>query len=185
MDEKYRVVTVCTGNICRSPAAERLLQARLAHAPEIEVSSVGTHALVDEPIQISMAHLLEQSGISSGLFSAREANETTLRDADLVLGMTRRHRSSVVALAPRLVRRTFTLRELARIAQELRLEHDSAAGTAERLRTLVDEASRNRTPVSGDLDDIADPYRRDLEAYETAFAEIREAVDAIVDSLGR
>jgi protein-tyrosine phosphatase len=182
--EKYQIVFVCTGNICRSPAGERLLRARLAHAPDVEVASVGTRALVGEPINISMAHLLEQSGIDSSLFSARDASDHTLREADLVLGMTRQHRSAAVALAPRLVRRSFTLKELARIAGQLQIEHDWSASVGDRLRTLVDEASRHRTPVTADLDDVADPYLRDQLAYERAFAEIREAVDAIVDSLG-
>jgi protein-tyrosine phosphatase len=182
--EKYQIVFVCTGNICRSPAGERLLRARLAHAQDVEVSSVGTRALVGEPINISMAHLLEQAGISSGLFSARDADDQSLREADLVLGMTRQHRSAAVALAPRLVRRAFTLKELARIAGEVQLEHNAWSSTADRMRALVDEASRHRTPVTADLDDIADPYLRDQLAYERAFAEIREAVDAIVGSLG-
>ena len=183
MDQRYHIVFVCTGNICRSPAAERLLADRLSHIPEIVVSSVGTGALVGEGIHIPMAHLLEQSGISSGLFSAREASVETLGDADLVLGMTRRHRSAAVAMAPRLVRRTFTLRELARLAQELALVHDPHASVPDRLRALVNEASRRRTPAPEGHDDIADPYRRDQLAYERAFAEIREAVDSIVESL--
>lgn len=185
MGERYHVVTVCTGNICRSPAAERLLRARFVDAPEIEVSSVGTRALVGEPINISMAHLLEQSGIDSSLFSAREASDATLREADLVLAMTRKHRSSAVALAPRLVRRTFTLRELARIAEALQLSHNPSASMAERLRSLVEEAGRHRSAVVGDTDDIADPYRLDANAYEKAFEEIRQSVDIIVASLGR
>lgn len=185
MSEHYHVVTVCTGNICRSPAAERLLRARFADAPEIAVASVGTRALVGEPINISMAHLLEQSGIDSSLFTAREATDATLREADLVLGMTRQHRSAAVALAPRLVRRAFTLRELARIAETLELTHDASASMGARLRVLVDEASRHRSPVTADLDDIADPYRRDQNAYEKAFEEIRESIDTIVASLGR
>lgn len=183
MDETYQIVFVCTGNICRSPAAERLLADRLSNIPEIVVSSVGTGALVGEGIHIPMAHLLEQSGIASGPFHAREASVETLADADLVLGMTRRHRSAAVALAPRLVTRTFTLRELARLARELRLAHDPYSSVPDRLRALVTEASRRRTPAPEGADDIADPYRRDQAAYERAFAEIREAVDGIVESL--
>lgn len=185
MSELFQVVTVCTGNICRSPAAERLLRARFVDAPEIEVVSVGTRALVGEPISIWMAHLLEQSGINSGLFSAREASDDTLRDADLVLGMTRRHRSAAVALSPRLVRKTFTLRELARIAAELQIVHSPETGTAQRLRRLVEEASRHRTARPDVLDDIDDPYGRDQNAYEKAFGEIQDAVDVIVGSLRR
>ena len=42
----FRVLTVCTGNICRSPAVERLLAAALGPDADVEVSSAG--GLVDQ-----------------------------------------------------------------------------------------------------------------------------------------
>jgi len=47
-----RVLTVCTGNICRSPFLERALQAELDRSwgrGEIEVASGGTGALAGSP----------------------------------------------------------------------------------------------------------------------------------------
>mgnify|MGYP002738687724 CR=1 FL=1 len=49
----YRILTVCTGNVCRSPAAERLLEHTLN--PSVTVRSAGTRALVGEPIHPPMA----------------------------------------------------------------------------------------------------------------------------------
>ena len=40
-DDPYRVMTVCTGNICRSPMAEVVLRQRLADA------GLGDQVLVD------------------------------------------------------------------------------------------------------------------------------------------
>src|SRR5690606_42013990 len=45
MDRKLRVMTVCTGNICRSPMAEVVLRERLVEAGldgQVEVDSTGT-----------------------------------------------------------------------------------------------------------------------------------------------
>ena len=55
-EEAFSILTVCTGNICRSPAVERLLTRKLG--PTVSVSSAGTHALVGHPIAEPMASLL-------------------------------------------------------------------------------------------------------------------------------
>ncbi len=44
----FKILTVCTGNICRSPLAEGLLRKVLRGLP-VEVSSAGTGALVGVP----------------------------------------------------------------------------------------------------------------------------------------
>ena len=51
------VLFICTGNIARSPLAAQLLRARLA-APQISVSSAGTHALTGQrmaPLALDVA----------------------------------------------------------------------------------------------------------------------------------
>jgi len=60
-DGPFSILTVCTGNVCRSPAVERLLSTELG--PTVQVSSAGTHALVGHPISQPMAALLTASGI--------------------------------------------------------------------------------------------------------------------------
>jgi protein-tyrosine phosphatase len=44
----FSILAVCTGNVCRSPAVERLLTGQLF--PTVTVSSAGMHALVGHPI---------------------------------------------------------------------------------------------------------------------------------------
>ena len=46
-DDTFSILTVCTGNVCRSPAVERLLASKLG--PTVSVASAGTHALVGHP----------------------------------------------------------------------------------------------------------------------------------------
>ena len=41
----FRVLFVCTGNVCRSPLGERLFAARVDPTLSITVSSAGVHAL--------------------------------------------------------------------------------------------------------------------------------------------
>ena len=66
-DPPFRILTVCTGNICRSPVAERLLQAGLGDA--VAVSSAGVRAVVGDPIHPGMVALLERSGIRAEIQS--------------------------------------------------------------------------------------------------------------------
>lgn len=47
MPDSFSILTVCTGSICRSPVAERLLQGNLPDA--VAVSSVGVSAVVGPP----------------------------------------------------------------------------------------------------------------------------------------
>src|SRR5829696_1569572 len=109
----FSILAVCTGNVCRSPAVERLLATKLG--PTITVSSAGTHALVGHPISEPMAALLAGYGIDERPFEARRVSEQMLKEADLILPLNRAQRSLVVDLWPAAVRRTFTLREFARL----------------------------------------------------------------------
>ena len=69
----FRVLVVCTGNICRSPMAEHLLRAGLAArgVEGVEVSSAGTHGLVGEPVQQHASAVLTERGIDHSAFAAR------------------------------------------------------------------------------------------------------------------
>lgn len=183
---RFSVVMVCTGNICRSPAAERLAAARWDDAGELAVSSSGVRAMVGEPISLPMAHLLEREGVYSAEFVARQVSADQLRDADLVLGMTRRHRTAALDLCPAATKRTFTLREFARLAVEAQDDLPPDGTTTERLQALVAAAVRHRGPVSEPrVDDIRDPYGLESDAYEESFAAILESVETVAKVLHR
>ena len=79
-----KVLIVCIGNICRSPSAEKILQAK---APQLEVSSAGISALVDKPIDKNAAQQLDKHGYSSQNHSARQLTEQLIQEAELVLVM--------------------------------------------------------------------------------------------------
>lgn len=184
------VLTVCTGNICRSPAAHLLLADALGPDSGVTVSSAGVMALVGEPVSASMAELLESAGVATRGFTASYLTATDVRQATLVLGLTRAHRSKAVTLAPPAVRRSFTLKEFARLVERVPAEDLAArAGSdtpAARLRALAELAGRHRSPVPADQDDIVDPYGRERAVYAAVFAEIRAAVETIARiTLGR
>jgi protein-tyrosine phosphatase len=129
-----------------------------------------------------MAVLLRDGGVDPDSFEARRLSEQMLKKADLVLSMTRAQRGLVVELWPAAVRRTFTLREFARLLGWV----DSAAlpsrTPAERLKTAIPlaAAARGRERMSPGEDDVMDPFRQSNEVYADSFAQIVAAIDSLV-----
>ena len=94
------ILVVCTGNICRSPYLERVLEHELA-GTGISVSSAGTGALVGSPIDPESASRLRATGADADGFAARQVTRELVAGADLIIGATREHISEVVPLYPR------------------------------------------------------------------------------------
>lgn len=186
------VLVVCTGNICRSPAGERLLRHSLPGV--LTVTSAGTYGVVGHPVEPSMARLLQADGVDVSGFAARRLTEGMIAGADLVLTMEASHRTAVVQTHPQALARTFTLREFAHLLDVCR-EADPAAyllavGTepTAQLRALTQLAADTRSRRLGTPcpdPDIDDPYRRGDEAYGRAYAAIRAAVNIVVQHAGR
>lgn len=127
----FRILTVCTGNICRSPMAEQLLREKLLHIPGLTVTSAGTGALVGAGMPAPAAELAGSFGArNTEAHRARQLEPDMVRDADLVLALANEHKRRILEEVPAGVRRTFTLRELARtveaVADEDLLSTDEA-----------------------------------------------------------
>jgi len=186
---QFGVLFVCTGNICRSPTAERMLRHRLRDrlgpAMPFTVTSAGTGALVGEPIFPDAARLLTRNGVDVGEFAARDLAKSMVESANVVLAMSREHRAATARMAPRTLPKLFTLREFARTLALHRDEWPTVADPLERATALLVLAQerRGRTgPVDPSLDDVPDPYRRSPERYDEAWALISAAVDVLVEA---
>ena len=189
----FRILTVCTGNICRSPQAERLLIAeftRHGFGDVVQVSSAGVAAMVGEPMpEQAAAQTIGYGGNPSG-HAARQLTADMVENADLVLTMERAHRADVVRLVPRANRYAFTLPEFARLAVDLRESGEAtiaeSPSAADRLRDLVPQVAAGRglsLPVSAEHDEVEDPYRRSDETYARSAAQVASAVSTVVDVL--
>jgi protein-tyrosine phosphatase len=178
----FSVLVVCTGNICRSPAAQALLSAALGEGQDIEVASAGLRARVGEPMAAETARVLD---VPVEGFRARQLTGEMVGAAGLVLTMTRDHRAALVDAVPAAIRRTFTLREFADLAVMVRQRGSVAVDGPRRqqLQALTVATPRLRGRRRGAPDDIDDPYGRPPEQHAHAVAEIRQAIGRLVSTL--
>lgn len=185
------ILHVCTGNQARSPIAERLMEASLWRrfgpmAESILVTSAGTHGPAGRPMQPLAAAELKRRGVESDHFVSRLLDLRAAERAQLVLAATRRHRDEIVARAPRALRHTFTLRELAWLVGDLRPGELPGRYPAERVFYLGRVAKRRRgylKPLAPDEFDIADPMGGTKQDYRAAAAKIEDAVETILNVL--
>jgi protein-tyrosine phosphatase len=135
-----------------------------------------------------MAELITGSGGVPTPFAARQLERAYIGQADLVLVMTRAHRSAVVALEPAAVRRTFLFPELAAIASAVAAAgwpSDVGEEPAARLAALPLLAAPYRAGLADRTDlEVPDPYRQPAGPYLAAFERISGAVDSLLMAIG-
>lgn len=178
----FRVLHVCTGNICRSPMAEQLLRRMLEdswpeQADRFLVESAGTWGHTGSLMEPHALSTLAARGVDGSAFRARELVAEHVAAADLVLTATREHRAAAVVLHPRAALRTFTLREFARLTTGVPASSLPVGDAVDRARTLVRAAAARRGMAPPDRpsdDDLADPYH----APASAFADCADLVAA-------
>lgn len=78
------ILCVCTGNICRSPLAERLLAAALPH---VNVASAGIGALQGSPMDPAAAAIAQREGLPAHDHAGRQLTQAMVAEHELVLVM--------------------------------------------------------------------------------------------------
>ncbi len=187
----FRVLHVCTGNICRSPMAEALTRAGLAErlgaeAARFVVESAGTWGHSGSPMEPEAVTTLAGYGVDGSGFRARELVDEHVAAADLVLAATREHRAAAVVLQPRAAARTFTLREFARLTAALDPSGLPTGDVVERARALVRSAAGQRgrlAPPTPKDDDLADPYHAPQSVFAACAALVRATLQGPLDLL--
>lgn len=171
----FRILAVCSRNICRSPLIEAEIgsytsQGTLATVP-IEVRSAGIEALGGEP---SCRLGAEEIGLVNTAHLSQPLTLEMARGADLILTAERGHGGAVIALEPASRQRCFNLTSASRLAkwvaepETLRFAVSRRSGASPdralgpvglieplptkgeaRLRWMVTEMHHNRGVVSG------------------------------------
>ncbi|MFR9800848.1 hypothetical protein ACL02T_00920 [Pseudonocardia sp. RS010] len=193
--DSFRLLFVCTGNLCRSPAAEimarHLLIGKLGgrEAARFDISSAGVNAVVGEMMHPDTRDELAPWGLDgtaqAGAFRARQLRSSLVRNSDLVLGASLRHRSAIVEREPAGLKTTFALREFAALADAVDERMLPEGDPVKRAHELVEQARMKRGLVPLDRDEISivDPIGKPQQAHHEAVVLITDAVYRIVEKI--
>ncbi|HBX3114000.1 TPA: protein tyrosine phosphatase [Klebsiella pneumoniae] len=91
------ILIVCTGNICRSPIAERFLRREL---PQKRIDSAGTGALINQEADKSAVEIAIKHGLSLEGHRGQQFTPALARQYDLILVMEKAHLVQVGKIAP-------------------------------------------------------------------------------------
>lgn len=151
----YRLLFVCTGNICRSPTAEAVMRRTLCLAglqDRVMPDSAGTHAYhIGEPPDPRAIAAAQRRGYDLTPFRARQVCAEDYDTFDLILGMD------------------FSNLE--------RLQADCPAEHQHKLGLLMPYATRRRALI------VHDPYYRSAREFDLVLDYIEDACEGLTQNL--
>ncbi|ROQ40063.1 protein-tyrosine phosphatase [Frondihabitans sp. PhB188] len=153
----FRVVFVCTGNICRSPMAEVVFRARVEEAgfgDRVVVGSRGTGDWhVGEHADARTVAALQRRGYDGSRHRARQFEAADYDRHDLVVVFDRGQERILRGWAP-------TEADRSKVQLLLSFDRDAATG-------------------AGDGTDVPDPYYSDAAMFETVLDMVEHASTAL------
>jgi protein-tyrosine-phosphatase len=154
MTDRNLIITICTGNVCRSPMAEKLLQHALAaEGPplsELEVVSAGVAAGLGDPASGNSVAALKKVKLDLSQHRSQPVTSELLDRAFAVFGMTDSHLAVLEQYYPELPERVHLFREFMN---------------------------------DGEDEQIPDPYGQDFDAYSACLNSMIEAIPSLVSYL--
>lgn len=150
-----KIMYICTGNICRSAMAEKLLKKKVKDLKrdDIEVYSSGIYAQNgDIPTYEAIKVMQEEYQIDIKEHKATNIRNSKIKEMDLILCATLSHKVAVLDIYPELEGKVFTMKEYVNYDREY---HDKM--------------------------NIKDPWGYDIETYRSCVAEIEECINKLLD----
>ena len=154
-ENKYRILFVCMGNICRSPTAEGLMIHKVNtddSADRFEIDSCGTHDYhVGHSPDLRSQEVAALRGIDLSYLKSRKIKQLDFDYYDLILVMDKLNREHLENYCPKEYRHKI----------KLILEY------------LPDQ----------NLEEVPDPYYGGDQGFEMVFDILEEAIEAVYEDI--
>lgn len=108
-----KIMFICTGNICRSAMAHRMLEKRLEDIgnKEIEVYSCGIYAENGDGSTYHAINTMKDYNVDLSKHRATNIRNSNIEEMDLILCATNAHKQEVIYMYPNLKDKVLTMKE--------------------------------------------------------------------------
>ena len=104
-----KIMFICTGNICRSAMAHKMLEKNILKYIHVEyfrkIGDVPTYEGID---------VMREYGIDLSKHRATNIRNSNIKDMDIILCATSSHKNNVISMYPELKEKVYTMKEYAR-----------------------------------------------------------------------
>jgi protein-tyrosine phosphatase len=184
-DERVEILVVCTANQCRSPLGTAALLTRATDLGRaIGARSSGIQAVPGLPATPPTIDAARRMGWDLSAHRSTPLALDAIREADLVIGLERRHVQEIVLADPAAFTKTYTLKELVRRGQEVGNREPGETVATWLSRVHAGRRAQDLIGLSS-ADDVTDPTGSNAVDHRGTAEEIDELAGAVLDLLFR
>lgn len=149
-----RIMFICTGNICRSAMAHKLLEKKLKdnNIQNVEVYSCGIYAVDGDYSTYNAEEVMKYYDVDMRSHRATNIKNSKIQEMDLILCATMQHKNIVINIFPNLKEKVYTIKEYVK-------DNDSESL------------------------DINDPWGYDIDVYKKCASQIDMCLEKLVKKL--